>query len=172
MSISVMLWCLSADLRVPRITVSASWARRLWQICWTSWNTSISMCPMDTDCEVSSTAQQTFASTALRSETHRRSTKTWPPLIPDVDQRADACVCICTNWCSSVREVLNWSEWLSKHVLITILYSFPVFDAGKQETPMKKRVISFIWHYVIAIAATGLPCFFRTCPRHLLQNTN
>lgn len=66
---------------------------------------------------------------------------------------------ICTNRCSSVRENLNWSQWLGEYVLIRILDSFPVFDAGKQEAPMKKWAISFIWYYLIVNSSDG-PALF------------
>lgn len=128
----IFMWSSCVHLLISGFQGSLSLLPEVWgfdksiRCRWTSPNTSISMCPMDADCEASSVVHQTFASTAFHLETRQ---ETWPPLVPDIYQRADAYVCICTNWCTSMREDLNWSHWIGEYVLIRN-YSFFFFSSS------------------------------------------
>ena len=50
-------------------------------------------------------------------------------------------------------------------MLIGILDSFPVFDPGKQEIPMKKGAIAFIWYYLIASSSDRPALFLLYLPK-------
>lgn len=136
-SISVSFRCLSAGLRVPRITGSASWARRLWQI-----NTL----PLDLmkhkyfnvpngrwlQSQLSGTPNFCKHGSPLGNPSEETMTSSRPRYRPD-----SRCMCLhMYKLLLSGERRLKLITVTREYVLIRILDSFPLFDAGKQETPM------------------------------------
>lgn len=69
------------------------------------------------------------------SEVEGNVTSSRPRYLPE----GRSIICLYINRCSSLREDLNWSQWLSECVFILILDSFPVFDASKQKPSEEPR---------------------------------